>query len=103
MADHEIKFSNGASYDRTTGVWSRIAGSQFLNWLSPTPRQRWVDIGCGTGAFTEQIIQNCSPLSVDSLDSSIEQIQYASDKLMINTANFQTGDAMDLPFKADQF
>jgi len=88
VADHEIKFSNGASYDRTTGVWSQIAGSQFLNWLSPTPRQRWVDIGCGTGAFTEQKIKNCSPLSVDSLDSSIEQIQYASNKLMVNSANF---------------
>ena len=103
MTDHEIKFSNGASYDRTTGAWSRIAGSQFLDWLAPAPGQKWVDIGCGTGAFTEQIIQNCSPLSVEGVDPSLEQIQYASGNPEIDLANFRTGDAMDLPFKVDQF
>ncbi len=33
------------------GAWSRLAGEIFLDWLAPRSGLRWIDIGCGNGAF----------------------------------------------------
>src|SRR5438128_1235199 len=53
MAEQQIRFDDGAAYERMMGTWSRLAGDIFLDWLAPRPGLRWIDIGCGTGAFTE--------------------------------------------------
>ena len=61
MVDQPIHFNDGDVYERTMGVWSRLAGEQLLNWLAPARGLRWIDIGCGNGAFTELLIQRCVP------------------------------------------
>src|ERR1700692_4513813 len=53
MAEQQIRFDDGAAYERMMGVWSRLAGETFIDWLMPRPGVRWIDIGCGTGAFSE--------------------------------------------------
>ena len=53
MAMQPIRFDDGDAYERLMGIWSGIVGLAFLDWLSPAPGQRWADIGCGNGAFTE--------------------------------------------------
>ena len=103
MTDQKIGYSDGASYDKSMGVWSRIVGSNFLNWLLPEPDQKWVDIGCGTGAFTEQIIESCNPLEVQGVDPSEAQLEFARSKNAIKKVHFQTGDAIALPFEDDTF
>jgi len=37
MAGGQIRFEDGASYEETMGIWSRLAGEEFLAWLSPRP------------------------------------------------------------------
>ena len=37
MADQPIRFDDGAAYERMMGVWSRLAGEIFLDWLAPRP------------------------------------------------------------------
>ena len=49
MAQQQIRFEDGAAYERMMGVWSRIAGGIFLDWIAPRVGLRWVDIGCGSG------------------------------------------------------
>jgi ubiquinone/menaquinone biosynthesis C-methylase UbiE len=66
-----------------------------------TPNNRWLDIGCGTGAFSELILRRCAPNSVVGIDPSSAQIEYAQTRLP--NASFQTGDSMDLPFREDEF
>ena len=56
MAEHQIRFEDGAAYERMMGVWSRFAGEVFLDWLMPRPGFRWIDIGCGSGAFSELLV-----------------------------------------------
>ena len=57
----KIKFNNAAGYDRMMGVWSQLIGDIFLDWLSFEEKGYWLDIGCGTGAFTQQIKERCAP------------------------------------------
>jgi ubiquinone/menaquinone biosynthesis C-methylase UbiE len=42
------------------GRWSRAIGHIFLDWVAPPRDARWLEIGCGTGAFTELILKWCS-------------------------------------------
>jgi trans-aconitate methyltransferase len=56
----EIRFDDGAAYERMMGVWSRMVGEIFLDWVAPKPGLSWVDVGCGNGAFTELIVQRCA-------------------------------------------
>ena len=57
MVEPKIQFDDGASYEQMMGVWSQLAGEIFLQWLAPPSGLRWIDIGCGTGAFTELLVE----------------------------------------------
>ena len=72
-----IRFDDGAAYERYMGEWSRLAGETFLGWLAPRPGLRWLDVGCGNGAFTELLAGRCAPLSVHGIDPSEAQLAYA--------------------------
>src|SRR4051812_24453230 len=77
MSEPAIRFEDGAAYERMMGTWSRLAGSVFLDWLAPHPGLRWLDVGCGNGAFTELIAQRCAPAAVDGIDPSDAQLAFA--------------------------
>jgi ubiquinone/menaquinone biosynthesis C-methylase UbiE len=103
VLDQNIYFGDGAAYERTMGVWSRLAGTVFLNWLAPSPGLRWIDIGCGNGAFTELLVERCAPFEVDGVDPSEAQLAFARARFVTRVAAFQQGDAMALPHPADRF
>jgi len=93
-----IRFDDGAGYEQGMGVWSRLAGEVFLDWLVPAPGLRWADIGCGNGAFTAAMMQRCTPDSVVGIDPSASQLDYARNRPDARGATFQQGDAQALPF-----
>lgn len=98
MTTNEIRFRDGAAYERYMGVWSQLAGDVFLDWLAPAPRQQWLDVGCGNGAFTEMVIGRCAPTSMHGVDPSREQLAYARAQPALQAAVFDEGDAMALPY-----
>lgn len=103
MEPSQIRFDNGAAYERYMGVWSRIAGEVFLDWLAPKNCLRWLDVGCGNGAFTEMIVERCAPASVQGIDPSEEQLVYARTRPALSVAEFRQGDAMAMPFPDNTF
>ena len=98
MADHQIRFNDGAGYERMMGLWSRPVGEVFLDWLAPPSGVAWADIGCGNGAFTELLVDRVSPVSIVGLDPSPDQLSYARQRHTAGLAQFHQGDAMALPF-----
>ena len=100
---HQIRFNDGAAYERYMGKWSQLAGEAFLDWLAPKPSLRWLDVGCGNGAFTEMLVERCAPVSVQGIDPSEEQLAYARARPTLRAAQFHQGDAMALPFPGDTF
>ena len=93
-----IRFDDAVAYEEFMGKWSRLAGDAFLHWLAAPAGLRWVDVGCGNGAFTELLIERCAPIDVEGVDPSEEQLTFARDRLGTGPARFRQGDAMALPF-----
>jgi SAM-dependent methyltransferase len=103
MTTSQIRFEDGAAYERYMGKWSQFAGEIFLDWLAPESGLRWLDVGCGNGAFTEMLIERCAPVSVQGIDPSEAQLAYARTRSASRIAHFREGDAMALPFPDDTF
>lgn len=103
MVEHQIRYDDGAAYERYMGSWSRLAGETFLDWLAPSPGLRWIDVGCGTGAFTELLVERCAPGEVEGIDPSEAQLAFARARPAARVAKFRQGDAMALPFSQDRF
>lgn len=103
MAEPQIRFDDGAAYEKMMGIWSRSVGDIFLDWLSPAKDLTWIDIGCGNGAFTENIVDRCAPAEVQGIDPSEGQLAFARTRPAARLAEFQQGDAMALPFADSRF
>ncbi|WP_262268406.1 class I SAM-dependent methyltransferase [Microvirga yunnanensis] len=85
------------------GRWSRRVGDVFVDWIQVPSGLRWLDIGCGTGVFTEQVIRCCAPAAVVGLDPSAEQLAFARGRGELSKVEFHVGDAQDLPFLDNSF
>ncbi|HYZ20635.1 MAG TPA: methyltransferase domain-containing protein [Rhodopila sp.] len=103
MAEEKISFDDGGAYERSMGVWSRLAGEIFLDWLAPPRGLRWLDVGCGSGAFTELIVERCAPAEAHGIDPSDAQLAFARTRPAAGVAEFRQGDAMALPYPDDRF
>ena len=103
MAESQIRFEDGAAYERMMGTWSRLAGAIFLDWLAPRSGLRWIDVGCGNGAFTELIVERCAPAEVQGIDPFEAQLAFARSRPAARIAEFRHGDALALPFPDDSF
>src|SRR6185503_16514299 len=103
MTDQKIRFEDGATYERMMGTWSRLVGVDFLQWLAPCSGLRWIDVGCGNGAFTELLVERCAPVEVHGIDPSEGQLAFARTRPAARVAEFRQGDAMALPFPGDRF
>ena len=103
MAEPQIRYDDGAVYERYMGSWSRPAGEMFFDWLAPSPHLRWIDVGCGNGAVTELLIDRYAPTEVQGIDPSEAQIAYARARPGMRLAQFRQGDAMALPFADNTF
>jgi SAM-dependent methyltransferase len=98
MTDRGIKFDDGAAYEQMMGTWSRLAGSVFLEWLAPDTGLRWIDVGCGNGAFTQLLVDRCAPAEVHGVDPAEGQLAFARSRPCAVISKFSHGYAHALPF-----
>jgi ubiquinone/menaquinone biosynthesis C-methylase UbiE len=96
-------FNDGAAYERLMGRWSRLAGAIFLDWLAVPKGIRWLDVGCGNGAFTEVMMAKSAPSEVHGIDPSEAQIAFARGRAALKRAELRVGDAEALPFDDRSF
>lgn len=64
------KWQLGGAYERYMGRWSRLLAPRFLEWIGAPAGQRWLDVGCGTGALCAAIVEQAAPLGVVGVDPS---------------------------------
>lgn len=103
MSDERPMFDDGDAYERMMGRWSREVGRDFLAWLALPKGLRWLDVGCGTGAFSVELIAREGPSAVHGVDPSPAQVAYAQTRAGGEAATFEVADAQSLPFASDRF
>jgi SAM-dependent methyltransferase len=104
MAEGSLNFDDGDAYERAMGRWSRAVAPAFLDWLAAPARARWLDVGCGTGVFTECVVENCAPAAVCAIDPSSAQIDHArARQVAARQVEFRVGNAQALPFADASF
>jgi SAM-dependent methyltransferase len=101
MPEPQIRFDDGSAYERSIGEWSRLVGARFLEWLALGHDLRWLDVGCGTGAFSRLIADRAAPAVISGLDPSAPQLAFARQRLP--SGEFREGNAMALPYPDSAF
>ena len=91
------QFDDGAMYERFMGRWSRLVAVDFLAWCDFPKRKEWLDVGCGNGAFTEELCRLAKPSRVLGIDPSAGQLEFAKKRKGLANASFDLGDAQSLP------
>ena len=93
----------GKRYEPYVGRWSRLVAKDFLAWLRAPPCLDWLDVGCGTGALTEVIVQQTRPRSVVGIDASAGFVAHARAHITDPRVTFDTADAQSLPVESARF
>jgi ubiquinone/menaquinone biosynthesis C-methylase UbiE len=99
-AKHDA-WNAGQSYERYMGRWSREIAARYLDWLEAPENADWADIGSGTGALTQTILDRTSPRSVSGIEPSEGFVAHARETIRDGRTNFTVGDAQKLPLPAD--
>src|SRR3954471_11027529 len=97
----EPHWSNPQAYEAYMGRWSRPVAHAFLTWLTAPPNRDWVDVGCGTGALTQAILETAQPQSIIGVDPSTEFLDLARVQIPDPRVSFVTGGAEAIPLPGD--
>jgi SAM-dependent methyltransferase len=89
----------GKLYEPYVGRWSRLVAREFLDWLAIPTGKDWLDVGCGTGALCQTLVEQCSPASVTGVDPSAAFIEHAKAHVQ-GPVRFLVGDAQSLLLEA---
>lgn len=87
-----------AAYEPYVGRWSRLVASGFVRWMDLPTGGRWLDIGCGTGAVTQAVLDVAHPDELVGVDASESFVRHTSRTVADPRASFAAGDAAALPF-----
>jgi SAM-dependent methyltransferase len=90
-------WSSAEPYEPFMGRWSRLLASQVLAWIDPRQGQRWLDVGCGTGAMSEALLASAAPLSLLGVDPSAAYLSAARARLEDGRVTFSVGESTALP------
>jgi SAM-dependent methyltransferase len=90
-------WTTGAIYERYVGRWSRPVAERFLDWLGVRGGGAFLDVGCGTGALTQTILDHAAPQRIVGVDSSEGFIAHARETVRDPRIEFRVGDARALP------
>ena len=103
MASGAGVWASGAAYEPYVGRWSRLVARAFVAWIGVPPGARWLDVGCGTGALAEVILEVAAPCEVVGVDPSEGFVAHAGTQVTDPRARFDVGDALALPSAAGAF
>lgn len=91
----------GDAYDRFMGRYSRPLSVAFADLLEVGQGQRAVDVGCGPGALTEQLVARVGADHVAAIDPSAPFVAACRERFP--GVDVREGAAESLPFEDDAF
>lgn len=107
MAENSKKlkdnWANGDLYEGYIGRWSRHVAREFIQWLAAPVGGQWLDVGCGTGALSQTILQLAEPAQIKGIDRSEGFVNFAKEYVRDNRVRFEVGDAEALMDESGSF
>ena len=89
------------AYDRFMGRYSVLLSPQLADLAGISGRQRVLDVGCGPGALTAELVARVGPASVSAVDPSEPFV--AAARARNPTVDVQQASAEQLPFPDEAF
>jgi ubiquinone/menaquinone biosynthesis C-methylase UbiE len=89
------------AYDAFMGRWSRLLSADFADLAGATGGRRVIDVGCGTGALTEELVRRAGLGSVSAVDPSDSFV--AAMRSRFPGLEVRQGSAERLPYEDDTF
>jgi SAM-dependent methyltransferase len=89
------------AYDRFMGRYSVLLSPQLADLAGVRPGQRVLDVGCGPGALTAELVQRLGAAAVSAVDPSEPFVAAARERHP--NVDVQRASAEQLPFPADAF
>jgi SAM-dependent methyltransferase len=97
-----VSFSVGAdAYDRFMGRYSVPLAPQLVEFAAVAPGQRALDVGCGPGALTAELVKRLGPAAVSAVDPSEPFVAAARERHP--GVRVERAAAEDLPFEDGEF
>ena len=97
-----MSFTVGAdAYDRFMGRYSSLLAPQFAEFAGVDGDQRLLDVGCGPGALTAELVRRSSPGAVHAVDPSERFV--AAARTRNPGVRVDRAAAEDLPFDDQEF
>lgn len=96
-------WASGTAYEAYVGRWSRVVAREFVGGLAVAPGTDWLDVGCGTGALTQTILEHANLRSVTGIDRSPHFVAHAREHVRDERAHFEEGDAQALPVASNSY
>lgn len=94
---------SGDSYEPYVGRWSRLVAQEFIRWLTVPENRKWLDVGCGTGALSQTILEITNPEQVKGVDRSEHYVEFARNRINHPQAEFDVGNAQALPVESGAY
>lgn len=88
---------DGAGYERQMGRWSQRLASPFTDFAGVGSGERVLDMGCGTGTLTAEVVRRDRGSSVVGLDCSEAYVNHARHHIG-DGGRFLVADGAVLPF-----
>lgn len=89
------------AYDRFMGRWSRPLAAEFVELADPRPGERALDVGCGPGALTAELVTRLGQEAVAATDPSAPFVRALQDRFP--RVGVRTASAEHLPWPDADF
>src|SRR6478736_3672813 len=89
------------SYDKFMGRYSTLLAPQFADLAGIGSGQRVLDVGCGPGALTTELVERLGAASVAAVDPSESFV--AAARARLPDVDIRQSSAEQLPFSDDEF
>jgi SAM-dependent methyltransferase len=93
-----VAYTNPGAYERFMGRWSAHLAPLFVRFVGVKDEQRILDVGCGAGSLSRELLASAKTIRVDGVDPVADYVSFARQTTPSPRAEFTLAPGHALPF-----